>query len=347
MTHRDLAKQLNISPAALSLIINGKPGISDKTRERVLNQLKELGMTELIKAHASSRSFLNHNESKSICFVVYKRNGEVLDRSPFFLFIIEGVENEARKNGYGTMFFTIDKRNDLPSQIKTLQSIGCEGVIVFATEMFEDDIEIFSALPFPCVFIDNLFIHSSVDSVAIDNEFGTYQAVNYLFNCGHRKIGYLKSSNYINSFNQRYSGFISALNSLQIPFDSRFVVEVDYSEGGSYHNFKRILQAGFSLPTAFLADSDTIAAGVGRALLEKGYKLPQDVSIIGFDDRPLCVEFVPAITTIRIPKYSFGAAAVDLLVKRINEKHTQQIVTHHYKNLIGTELVIRESVKII
>jgi LacI family transcriptional regulator len=258
---------------------------------------------------------------------------------------MESIENSSRQLGYGNTFFTLDKRNSLPEQINHLNSMNAEGAVIFATEMEKDDIPSLSSLKLPYVLLDNDFKTTAIDSVAIDNNLGTYQAIEHLFKKGHKKIGYLQSKVLINSFRERQSGYTEALKSFGLILEPRFHFHVDFSEEGSYHDFKEILNRNIDLPTAFVTDDDTIAAGTIKALCEKGLKVPGDISIIGFDDRPLCEKTSPRLSTIRVPRLSFGGHAINLIVKRI--QNDPYLINKNYaiKMRIGTYLVERESVK--
>lgn len=154
--------------------------------------------------------------------------------------------------------------------------------------MLEDDISVFSELNFPYVILDNDFPFKNLDSVAINNTLGTFQAVEHLVSMGHTKIGYLQSCIYINSFGERETGFSNALKQFGLKLNSDYIFRLDYSEEGSYRDFKHIISTGRELPTAFFTDDDTIAAGAMKAMFEAGISVPGDVSLIGYNDRPVC-----------------------------------------------------------
>lgn len=347
MTYREIAAQLNISPATLSLVVNNKPGISQATRERVLLGLKSHGYEHLIKpivaAHAADNASVQSGQD-NICFIVYKRDGKILDSHSFFLLLIESIESYAQRCGYNTLFLSIDRRNPMEPQLQRLNGMDCKGAIIFATEMHDDDIAYFNTVNLPLVILDNDFPYMNVDSVSINNQLGTYQAVEYLVRMGHRKIGYLQSDNPINSFLERENGFRQALAKFALDLDPAFVFKINYTEEGSYQDFRKCLSQKPPLPTAFFSDDDTIVAGAVKALVEAGISVPHDISLIGFNDRPAYEKSSPPLTSIRVPKYAFGAMAVDLLVKRIEKSDLCKEGNHSYKYRIGTELIIRSSV---
>ncbi|MDD3337379.1 MAG: LacI family DNA-binding transcriptional regulator [Lachnospiraceae bacterium] len=339
MTNREIANQLNISPAALSLILNHKPGVSDSTRERVLKAITDMGYSHLIKKRQTPESL-----PSNFAFVIYKKNGKILNQHPFFLLLMESIENRARKYGYNIMLTTIDKKMDVMPQIRNLEEMNIKGVIIFATEMDASDIQHFEVLKVPFVAIDNNFPHLDVNTVCINNEIGTYQAVEYLVNMGHKKIGYLQSNDTISSFCEREQGYQNAMNTFGLSLDSAHIFKIPYTEEGSYQAFKKLLDTNIELPTAFVSDDDTIATGVMKALTEKGLRIPEDVSIVGFNDRPSCEISSPPLTSINVPRHSFGSEAVDALVKMVQRREHDSNMTRSLKLRIGTQLTIRSSV---
>ena len=339
MTNRELAHQLNISPASLSLILNHKPGVSSATRERIVQQLGQLGYSNLIKPYPNPPC-----QNDNICFVIYRRHGLILDQHPFFLLMTESIENHARKHGYHILLTTVDRKNPIDEQIDNLNQMNAKGFIIFATEMLDDDIACFKKLKQPYISMDNDFTNQNINAVSINNAMGAYQAVNYLYQMGHRHIGYLQSQVHISSFGEREHCYKDAMECLGIQLHPEYHYKVRYTEEGSYQDFKIYLQTSPSLPTAFVADDDTMAIGVMRALSEKGIRVPEDISIIGFNDRPACQISAPRLTTINVPRHSFGTEAVDCLLSLV-ERHKGSVIGRSIKIRIGTQLVQRESVK--
>ena len=161
---------------------------------------------------------------------------------------------------------------------------------------------------------------------------------------GHQNIGYFHSSDYISSFAERKEGYISALKHFNLKLNPDYMFDVRYSEEGSYQDIHKILQTITTLPTAFVCDDDTIAVGALRAFTTAGYKVPDDVSLIGFNDRPNSSITQPPLTSVNVPKGSFGSAAVSALVSLIDKKERNSW-ERSLKTRIGTQLSIRESVR--
>lgn len=339
MTNKELAKELGLSPAALSLIINHKPGVSEATRIRVLEQIQNMGLGHLIKKAPSV-------PSNSLCFVIYKRNGEILDLHPFFLLLMEYIETRARFYGYHILLCTIDKRRPLEPQLEHVKELDSQGMLIFATEMQDEDMEPFMRLQIPFVALDNDFTRLSCNTVSINNQMGTFQAIEYLVKMGHRRIGYLKSSSRISSFEERQHGYENALAYFDLSFSPEDIIPVHYTEEGSYRDIRQFLEnhPHAKVPDAFVCDDDTSASGALRAFSERGYQIPGDISIIGFNDRPSCEVTTPPLTTINVSKHALATEAVDELVRMIQHSDAFTPETRSRKIRIGTKLVVRESV---
>lgn len=335
MTNKEIARQLDISPAALSLVLNNKPGVSGATRERVLAKIEEMGYAHLIKKGAQ--------QSTNICFVVYKRHGEILDQHPFFLLLMESVESQARKYGFSILLMTIDNRYPIEPQIAQLDSMDARGAVIFATEMLEEDLAFLSKLRMPFVALDNDFTRANINTVSINNQMGTYQAVEHLVKLGHSKIGYLKCRTRIASYVERERGFRDALAEFGLELEQQYIYETRYTEEGSYQDFKACLSEGAQLPTALVTDDDTIASGVMKVLQEKGIAIPEAISIVGFNDRPSCEISSPPLTSVNVPRQSFGAEAIDSLMRLIEKLEQTESSGRSKKVRIGTQLVVRGS----
>lgn len=338
MTNKELAQNLGISPAALSLIINHKPGVSDATRAAALAQIKEMGYEHIIKKIPSAPSC-------NLCFIIFKRHGEILDLHPFFLLLMENIEKRARAYGYSILLYTIDRRLPMEPQIEYMNGLDCHGAILFATEMKDEDMEVFNAFPQPVVALDNDFPRLTCNSIAINNQMGTFQAVEHLVGNGHSRIGYLKSIISINSFLERQQGYENALSYFKRSFLPEDILEVHYTEEGSYQDIRKYLQEHKSgqFPTAYVCDDDTIAVGAIRAFSEQGIRIPEDISIVGFNDRPSCKATNPPLTSIDVSTHALAYEAVDELMRLIQNQGGTEGETRSRKIRIGTKLVVRES----
>ncbi len=339
MTNKEIAQQLGISAATLSLIINHKPGVSEAKRQEVFTELKNRGYAHIIK-QVNTINGTAHN----IAFIIYKKDGAILDQYPFFLLLLEIFAQQIPQYGYNMVLHTIDERNNVSTQIQQLQNSDLAGGIIFATEMTEKDMEQFLTLPFPIVALDNEFITLNCDAVAINNRMGTFQVIKHIVEKNHKRIGYFKCKNEISSFKQRTYGYQNALAYYDISLKQEDIIPTSFTVEGSFKDVDAYLnkyQKG-EIPTAFVCDDDTIASGAIRAFQAHGYHIPEDVSMIGFNNRPMCQEITPALTSVDIQKNALVTESVQLLLKRIkNPLHYNQ--KYAIKILTECQLVIRQS----
>jgi len=335
LTNKEIAKKLNISETTLSFITNNKPGIAERTRNRVVQELELLGYGHILKKEMAAIS-------KCICFAVYKRHGDILNQSPFFMLLMEQIDERARAAGFNVLVRMIDSAGSMDDQIRAINASDISGTIIFATEMLDDDMEHFKYASAPVVSLDNDFTHLEMDSVVINNRVGTLKAIEHLVEFGHKEVGYLHCKTFINSFGEREEGYKKALARFGLELDPRHIFRLGFTEEESYQDFKKILSSGAKLPTAFVSDDDTMAAGAMRAMIEHGIQVPDAVSVVGFDNRPLCERIQPHLTSISVPTI-FGARAVDLLVDRISNPIKEGGTCDFRKIEVGVQLIARES----
>lgn len=348
---KNLAKQIGVSEATLSLVLNRKPGISQKTRARVERKVKELGYTDMLLPENTIESISNKSEpnntagsqfnNKQLSFVLFKDNGKLLGMNSFFPLILDGIETTARKHGYSINIINMDKVS-MASDLQYIRESGTAGFVVFATELHEASVINFKNLNLPFVIFDNYFLDQEVFSVKVNNEQGTYLAVKYLYEMGHRRIGYLQSGLDINSFKERQKSARNAMQLFGLPQVDKYFYTIGYANEHAEEGMDTLLSNTDieKLPTAFLADNDLVAIGAIQSLKKHGYLIPQDFSIIGYDDRPICTLVDPKLTTIRLPRHRFGAMAIELLIKQLEDPENTDIISVE----VNGKLMIRNTV---
>lgn len=294
----------------------------------VEKKVNELGYSYMMQPLPSAPSGQSDSEpalsasgnssGNNISFVLYKDNGKLLGMNSFFPLILEGIEATARKHGYSLNIVNID-RSTLAEDIHYIKDNGNIGFVIFATELQKEQLQEFLSLHLPFVIFDNYFLDQDVYNVKVNNEQGTFLAVKHLHEYGHKKIGYLRSGVNINSFLERQKYALSALNSFGYRETEKFFYTIGYANENAEVGMDKLLDSipTEELPTAFLADNDLVAIGAMQSMKKHGFRIPEDFSIIGYDDRPICNLTDPKLTTIQLPRHKFGAAAVDLLIEQI------------------------------
>ncbi len=316
------------SVATVSNALNHKRGVNSETSTRIFQIAQEIG-------------YLNTARIEKIRFVTYKRNGLIVDDTPFFPALIDGVEREAKISGYETVFCTLDRESDsYHEQLSAILNDPGAAVLLLGTEMIEEDYQLYKDVKCPLVLLDGWCDFSPFDRVLISNTDSAYRATEYLIEKGHRRIGYLKGKFRIKNFVYRATGLQQALHKNGCPINPQDIVPVLSTMEGAYHDMGNWLKEAQSLPTAFFADNDVIALGAIRALKEKGLRVPEDVSVIGFDNLMLGEVSSPRLTTIHVYKQEMGQLAVRRLVDNIKDNNN----CIKAKIQVCTKLVERESV---
>ncbi len=329
----DIAKFAGVSKATVSNALNNRKGVGNETKKKIIKIAQDLGYKG-IKSK-------NMKEQNSIRIIMYKRHGYVVSDTPFFSNVIEGIQKECRAEGYEMTISHLSRgEKDYNKIIDDIRADNSSGYLILATEMFEEDLDDFTVLSKPVVLLDSFFKNRNYDQIVIDNYSASYQAARNLIENGHQKIGYLYSSVYINNFHYRKLGFLDAQKEANITINEKYHFGISPTIEGSYLEMKDILvNTNPELPTAFFADNDIIAFGAVRALKEYGISIPEQVSIIGFDDMPYCEICDPKMSTVKVYKQYIGEVAVKRLIEKISlEDDINQKIE------ISTKLVERNSV---
>jgi len=334
ITIKEIADIAKVSTATVSMVMNNKPGISTPTRERVL------GIVESYGYNVSPLKNGIIKRSGTIQLTIYKKHSQVVADTAFFEALISGIEATARHNGFQITISSIPgQRLDTDLFRTDYNKDTIDGILLLGTEMDEEDMQRVIMIDKPLLILDACFLGTSANYVVIDNIGGVFKGVKHLIENGHRKIGYLKSSIIIQNFLERYEGYTKALGHSMLDCNLEYTVKLRPTIEGAYEDMILYLQNKPKLPTAFFSDNDIIAFGAMKALKEVGIQIPQDISIVGFDDMPFCTITEPALSTINVDKKMLGTFAVENLIGLIASKKN-----YHYKTLLGVDLISRDSV---
>lgn len=323
-----LSELTGFSQATVSNALNNKKGVNRQTAEEILRVAKEQG-------------YLSESKISKVRLVIYKKTGLVVSDTPFFSSLIEGVETESRRSGLEMTITNLNKNNsEYEGLLRSILNDTTCAILLLATELTEEDAKVFRQTASPLVIIDSWFEEADFNSVLMNNQDSACRAVEYLIEKGHTRIGYLKGSMRIQNFMLRESGFRRALWKHSLEGNEAYDICLTPTMDGAYEDMCRYLDGKPDLPTAFFADNDIIALGAVKALKEQGYKIPRDVSIVGFDDMPFSRVASPSLTTVKVCKQEIGTIAVRRLLEMM--KSRDNIVT---KVQVCNEFVERDSVR--
>lgn len=311
VTAKELARKLGLSEAAVSMALNNKPGVSTATRQRVLKAAKESGY-DFAKKQISPQL-----KKGTVCFAIYKKCGAVVSDTPFFSSLSEGISLKCKQENYDFQIRYLYEEDDIQGQVYQLRMANYAGIILLATEMTLISLSYFSEVKTPIVILDSYFETLDYNCVLINNVQGAYLATSHLIRHCKSQPGYLRSGYSISNFEERADGFYKAIRTNGMSATKSIVHRLTPSEEGAYADMKALLRSGEELANCYFADNDHIAIGAMRALVEAGFRIPEDIAIVGFDDLPLCEYFSPPLTTIHVPKQFMGETAAKRIVEII------------------------------
>ena len=327
VTIKDVAKQANVSVATVSAVINGNKFVSEPLKQRVEEAIAALHY----RPNKIARS-LKKKETHLIGVAVTEVT------NPFYPLLLKGVEDAAIDAGYNVLLCTTgddpDKELDL---VQSMIDQGVDGVILGTVDQEQSlTLALLKKEGIPHVLINRSPSSYDGSAARINNHLVGEQAAFYLTNLGHSNIAFVGGSR-LNSL-EREQSFMSTLASMDIYLPSDKVIRTDYSIAQTYQDVQPLLTED-THPTAFFTGSDFMAFGVIKALLDAGYRVPEDVSVIGSDNIPFSEDFRVPLTTIDSRAYELGKNGSELLIE---EMKTKDLFTPK-KILLEPVLIERES----
>ena len=339
---KDLAKLLGVSTATISLVINNKPGISPHLREKLVNQIEELGYGDMLSVSKQGSTIDLRVKKKSIAYIIYTTNEDTNDNFSFFPAVLEGAEMQARENGYNLQVMHLGQSNNCKPLdcIDRNETIGIIAQVDFASESIVQDLY---DTRIPYIVLDCYSYKRNISSVCVNNEDGMFMAVKYLLDMGHKKIGYIASGMDTDSFLERRRCYHQALREYKLEDKQEFRIFSGGVDCNAVGTLAKQWERMGEMPTAFLVENDLLAWRAIKAIKKLGLRVPEDISIIGFDDRSVAQLTDPALTTIRVHRHLMGREGVMLLLNLIQMREAG-FRGVPYKLNVGVTLIERESV---
>ena len=324
-TIKDIAQATGVSATTVSNVIHGRAKrVSAETIEKINEAIKTLGYVP----NMSARSLVSHS-SKVIGFVnhvIIDDDANVME-DPFFSTSIGTIEKTLRENGYYLMLHTVEKAEDLRA---FLQNWNVDGL--FFTGIFKDSFfDSVAALNVPTVLIDSYVHQPNLCNVGLEDFQGSYQATQHLIDNGHKRIAFASPSIKDGGvLQERFLGYKAALAKASIPFDKEIIIQQEMNIESCKLAADELMQ--HPDVTAIVVTADIMAAGIMAALHEKGVRIPEDISIVGFDDINLCQLTTPTLTTIHQDMNLKGRLAVEFMLQLLEgrplEKSEITLPTH-------------------
>lgn len=333
----DIAEKAGVSKAAVSFALNGKAGVSEKTRKHIFKIIKEMGYEPLRKHKKGGVRKLT-----SISLVIIKTTTGLMNRSyaslPFFDSLVSNLSQNVGGSGGQVQIVTLNIRN-LKQDIENSTALKkSKAAIVLATDLNKKQILFLDSKIKNAIFIDNYFEDVDADFVSIDNFQGGYNAGKFIIEKGYTQIGYVASNRIITNFLKRREGFRTALKekNLEIPPDFVFSLNPVELRG----TLPKFFYSNKKYPHAIFCEDDYMALRLVKELTKIGIKIPDQLAIMGFDDIFEDTMINPELTTIHVPIEQIVRQAINQLEEKVSNTHWLS-----QKSFISTKLIVRESLK--
>ncbi|RLQ94021.1 LacI family DNA-binding transcriptional regulator [Falsibacillus albus] len=325
VTIKDVARESGVSISTVSNALNGVDVLNPATKDHILEVAKRLNYVPNLNG-----KLLKSGESKMLGFLTTSISG------PYFYVLAEAMARMSEKLGYG---FSIVIAKDKQVILSNILGRRVDGVIIFEELMIDDnDVATMEKEQVHAVFLDRVIQKETMGSVIFDSYFSGYEAAKYLISLGHQKIAYIAGVDTMYDSVQRQKGYLAALEEHHFEVDEDYILQGYFEEEGSYNAVKTFIHLHQEkVPDAFLAGNDLSAIGCIKALKSEGYQVPDDISVMGFDDINLAQYFSPPLTTVKNQIARQGRLAIEHLVQMIQREEKGKI------QMLKGEIVVRHS----
>lgn len=325
VTIKDVAREAGVAISTVSNALNNSDLVTEETRAKILEVAKRLDYVPNINGR-----MLKTKRSREMLFLTSNVRGD------YFTTLLSAMSQQCDDMGY-TLNVVITR--DREAVRNYVLGRGFDGVFIFLGEWFgQANLQLLERNHIRTVFLDRAYNSSNIGSVVFDSYRAGYQAAKYLINLGHSRIAFLEGSLDVFDGIQRKKGYLDAMERYQMPVRQEYILDGRFEELYTYNavsSFLRIREV--EMPDAFIAGNDLSAIGCINALKDAGYRIPTDVSVVGFDDIPLAKYISPRLTTIKNPINLQGITAVKMLADIIEKGKPGTV-----EGLAG-ELIVRES----
>ncbi|MBA4496447.1 LacI family DNA-binding transcriptional regulator [Paenactinomyces guangxiensis] len=306
-TIKDVAKKAKVSVATVSRVLNNQPGYSEKTKKKVLQVIKEMGY----QPNAIARGLINkRTQTIGVLFPSVS--------SLFSSKVLHGIEHIAHERDHSVIVCNTD--TDGKRTMKYLQVLGekqVDGIIFTSEVLTEDYYRVLKAMNIPVILVSTFSLRYPFPYVKVDDKHAAYHATEYLIKQGHRKIAMISGTEGDEiAGTPRIEGYREALRDYGIPFQENLFVFGDFGYRSGCAAMKKLLERGEEF-TAVFAASDEMATGALSVAYQHGIKVPDQLSIIGYDNLQIAEMSVPPLTTVAQPLFEMGKLAAEMLLTMI------------------------------
>ena len=332
LTIEEVALAAHVSRSTVSRVINNHPSVRPQVRERVEHVIAQLRYSP----RAAARS-LASRRTQSVGLLI-PRSAALIFSDPFFPHVIQGITETCSRRGYFLMLSMVTAEREQDFYERVIAGHHVDGLMMLSSDVDDPILPMLIRDSTPLVLVGRHPYLPHISSADVDNLGGARAAVRHLIELGHERIATITGPLYMAAAMDRRDGYKQALAEARIPVRPELIREADFTQAGGHLAMSELLRLD-QPPTAVFTASDPMAVGAMRAIIEAGYSVPADISLVGFDDLPLSQMLTPPLTTVHQPLYELGAAAADLLLNRL-EQHGDDVTMH---TRLPTHLVVRDS----
>ncbi|WP_188456512.1 catabolite control protein A [Virgibacillus oceani] len=313
VTIYDVAREANVSMATVSRVVNGNPNVKPVTRKKVLATIERLGY----RPNAVARG-LASKKTTTVGAIIPDIS------SIFFAELARGIEDIATMYKYNIILSNSDQNKDKELQlINTMLEKQVDGILFMGGNISEEHVQQFKSASVPVVLAATYDESETIPSVNIDYEEAAYEATKFLLDQGNTHPAFVSGQDDTLINQQKYEGYLRAMKEASVSLNEAYIIKGDYSYDSGLEAVEQLLNL-YEKPTAVFVASDEMALGVIHGAQDKGYSVPDDIEVFGFDNTRLATMVRPTLSTIVQPMYDIGAVAMRLLTKYMNKEEVTE-----------------------
>ncbi len=309
----DIAKELGVSVVTVSNALNDRGGVSDEMKKRIRDRASELGYRPSAPRTQRKAAPEIRMQGGNIGILTSERFAGV--RGTFYWFLTAGVSKELTSCNLYSIYEIVSAADEqegiLPRVVQERQVCG----LIVVGQLASDYLELLASLHIPMLFLDFYDKHSEIDAVISDNFYDSYLLTDQLVELGHRSIGFIGSVTATSSIHDRFLGYVKCLMEHGLTYRKEWTLDDRLPDGRSFNEFA----FPDEMPTAFVCNCDETAFRVIGDLQRRGYRVPEDISVTGYDNYTVSDMCVPAITTVEVDLNEMAHTAVTLLLARLDD----------------------------
>ncbi|MBM7651808.1 LacI family DNA-binding transcriptional regulator [Neobacillus cucumis] len=328
VTMRDIAEKLGVSSVTISKALNNKEGVSDELKEKIKLVAEEMGYR--FNTHAKS---MKEGLSYNLGIVIQERFTGTT--TSFYLQFYQLLSRVLESYHYSGILHILSHDDEAELVLPRIYTEKKVDGLIFLGQIHKQYVEEIQKIDIPAVFLDFYTDQNEIDSVLTDNFYGVYEITNYLIRNGHRKIAFVGDVHATSSIQDRYLGYYKSLLEHRMDLNHEYVIK-DRDERGHYIE----LEIPNDMPTAFVCNNDEVAYNLINELQKRGISVPEDCSVVGFDNSIFATLTEPPLTTVAVDMEEMSKVSVKFIMEKLNDP------TKKYgRTFIKGNIIYRDSVK--